>query len=249
MRTSVSQKDWEDFRATGRVPIGARSEIVESWRRSLTSKAHDLSRAPRLEDSALDELQRRSARLLGVAVPAIRKAGHLLSRSGRMILISDADGTVLDLTGDRATVEKGLEDHLHIGGRWREDDIGTNAIGTALRTNRPVQVFSSEHYCPAIQRWSCSATPLIDPVNGQTLGVVDVSWPADMLREDFDALSVTLGLQIESLLRQKNILERERLNEIAFLRRMRRGQAAIALFRPLRPPRPDDRRRAAVGGR
>ena len=43
----------------------------------------------------------------------MRKAGYLLSQSGRMILICDAQATVLDLTGDPATVDRGMENHLH----------------------------------------------------------------------------------------------------------------------------------------
>ena len=160
----------------------------------------------------------------------MRKAGYLLSQSGRMILICDAQATVLDLTGDPATVDRGMENHLHIGGRWREDDIGPNAIGTALRTGVPMQVLSSEHYCAEIQRWSCSATPVVDPVDGRVLGVIDVSWPAEMRREDTDALSAVLGLQIETQLRQLHMREHEKLNEIAHRRRLRRGTAPMALL-------------------
>ncbi len=230
MRASVTPKDWEDFRATGRLPRGARSEIMASWQRSHASTPPDRKRAPLLDDAALEAARRASARLLGIAGPAMHKAGHLLSQSGRMILISDAEGTVLDLTGDPAVVERGMENHLHLGGRWREDDIGTNAIGTALSTGRPVQVFSSEHFCAEIQRWSCSATPMVDPIDGRILGVIDVSWPAELLREDAEALSAMLSLQIESLLRQQNIYEHEKLNEIAHLRRLRRGQSAMLVL-------------------
>lgn len=230
MPSSVSKQDWENFRAIGRVPETARTEIIESWKRSSRVATAGLTRAPLLDDTQLNDARARAGRFMRAAQPATQKAGLLLNRSGNMILLCDPKGIVIDDVGDPSTLDMGRENHLHTGGRWLEDDIGTNAIGMALLTGLPVQVFRAEHFSEEIQRWSCSATPVCDPVTGRLVGVVDVSWPADQGRSDTGALSAMLGLQAETMLRQLVLVEREKLIEIASLRRLRRGNAPMALL-------------------
>ena len=57
---------------------------------------------------------------------------------------------------------------------WREDSAGTNALGTALATDQPVQVVEAEHYARKVQPWNCTAVP-IHAASGQVLGVLDVT--------------------------------------------------------------------------
>lgn len=230
MPNSVSKKDWEEFRALGRVPESARVEIVESWQRSSSVLHSRLKRAPLADDQQLQTARARARRFMQAARPAVQNAGSLLNRSGNMILLCDSQGMVIDQTGDPGTLEMGRENHLHAGGRWLEDDIGTNAIGMALRTGVSVQVFRAEHYFEEIQRWSCSATPVRDPVTGHVVGVIDLSWPADKLAADTGALSAMLGMQAETMLRQMLLNERERLIEIAGQRRVQRGNAPAAML-------------------
>lgn len=230
MPNSVSKQDWENFRAIGRVPETARAEIIESWQRSTRVAGAALKQAPLLDETQLHKARARAGRFMRAAHPATQKAGYLLNRSGNMILLCDPEGIVIDQVGDPSTLDMGRENHLHMGGRWLEDDIGTNAIGMALRTGLPVQVFRAEHFCEEIQRWSCSATPVCDPVTGHIAGVIDVSWPADSVRSDAGALSAMLGVQAETMLRQLLLAEREKLMEIANLRRLRRGSAPMAML-------------------
>ena len=60
------------------------------------------------------------------------------------------------------------------GGVWREDCAGTNALGTALATDQPMQVVGTEHYARKVQPWNCAAVPVHAP-SGQVLGVLDVT--------------------------------------------------------------------------
>ena len=52
---------------------------------------------------------------------------------------------------------------------------GTNAIGTALESGQPIQVFAAEHFCEALQSYVCSAAPIKDPVTKKTLGILDIT--------------------------------------------------------------------------
>ncbi|MER6503303.1 GAF domain-containing protein, partial [Streptomyces sp. NPDC001455] len=59
--------------------------------------------------------------------------------------------------------------------RWAESVAGTNAPGTALAVDRPVQVFAAEHFRRTVQQWTCAAAPLHDPRTGRVLGAVDIT--------------------------------------------------------------------------
>jgi hypothetical protein len=61
------------------------------------------------------------------------------------------------------------------GGRWDEHSVGTNALDLALRVDRPVTVYSAEHFSPFVHNWTCWAAPIHDPATGAQLGVVDLS--------------------------------------------------------------------------
>ena len=66
------------------------------------------------------------------------------------------------------------------GARWDEEHAGTNAPGTALRLDAPVTIKAAEHFVRPVQRWSCAAAPIHDPVTRRILGVVDVTGGDDI---------------------------------------------------------------------
>ena len=74
------------------------------------------------------------------------------------------------------------------GARWTEGAVGTNAIGTALAEDAPVQIFSAEHFVRTHHGWTCTACPVHDPRTGELLGVVDVSGPAETVHPTTVAL-------------------------------------------------------------
>lgn len=61
------------------------------------------------------------------------------------------------------------------GGRWDDESVGTNALDLANRLSEPAMVFSAEHYAPIVHNWVCWAAPVLDPVTGRQLGVIDLS--------------------------------------------------------------------------
>src|SRR4051795_9293312 len=61
------------------------------------------------------------------------------------------------------------------GARWDEAHAGTNAPGTALAVDHPLQIFATEHFSRSVQRWTCAAAPIHDPATGRLLGAIDVT--------------------------------------------------------------------------
>lgn len=230
MVASINKREWEEFMAIGRVPPSVREPVLQSWQRSASSGVSSLKSAPKLGESELAAHRREARRLRFGARTALQKAGYLLNHTGNMLLLCNNQGVVLDVAGDEITQARGRENHLHVGGRWDESSIGTNAIGTAIHLRRPIQVSSTEHYCEEIHRWNCAATPVTDPANGRLLGIVDISWPNDVEQVHASAFSATLALQIEADLGRHYAMERERLLTRLQTRRPRLGSDALLVL-------------------
>ncbi|MFD5830272.1 transcriptional regulator [Lentzea sp. NPDC060358] len=157
------------------VELGAaRPEIFESWRRSLAARVDpDRHEAPVVY--APDEVaDLRGTHPLAATVPLLR---HTLSLDDTIMIVTDTRGHILWCEGDNQVRHRAERVHLTEGSRWSEDAIGTNAMGTALVTGRPVTVHSREHLVRTCHGWTCAASPITDPHTGVVLGVVDVSGP------------------------------------------------------------------------
>lgn len=214
MTESIQKEDWERFCALGSVPSSIREIVLRSWQRSKEkSKIDALKCAPTVAQQELRDIRSRNTRLRDAARAALGRAGYMLEDSGAMLLLCDGRGTVMDVAGDPRIISRGEENHLHPGGRWQEEAIGTNAIGTALHLARPVSISGVEHFCEAIQRWSCAAAPVHDPVNGRLLGAVDISGPSDQNLRQASALAVSLAIQTEEALRSTGLQEHRLLIE------------------------------------
>ncbi|TQE20293.1 Fis family transcriptional regulator [Streptomyces ipomoeae] len=63
------------------------------------------------------------------------------------------------------------------GFSYAEEYVGTNGIGTAAEDGRTAHVFGSEHFSERLQRVSCAAAPIRNPISGRVVGLIDLtSW-------------------------------------------------------------------------
>ncbi|MCW3157423.1 GAF domain-containing protein [Micropruina sonneratiae] len=95
-----------------------------------------------------------------------------------LMVVTDADGIVLWRAGSRVVRRRADGVGFSDGALWTEQVVGTNAIGTALVEEAPVQLFSAEHYARTLHSWTCTADPVHDPRTGELLGVVNLSGDA-----------------------------------------------------------------------
>ncbi|CAM5609378.1 GAF domain-containing protein OS=Streptomyces fumanus OX=67302 GN=GCM10018772_40210 PE=4 SV=1 [Streptomyces fumanus] len=70
---------------------------------------------------------------------------------------------------------------FEVGADWREDIVGTNGVGTAAVTRRPVQVFAAERFVHTHATWTCAGAPDHRPARRAADGVVDVSGPLETM--------------------------------------------------------------------
>jgi sigma-54 dependent transcriptional regulator, acetoin dehydrogenase operon transcriptional activator AcoR len=116
----------------------------------------------------------RNRRLYQHAAPVMEVLFEQIVDTQSMIVLTDANGTILHSVGDDDFLARASKVALSPGVNWAEHSKGTNAIGTALFEERPTLVHASEHFMHANHFLTCSAVPIFDP-RGAILGVLDVS--------------------------------------------------------------------------
>jgi transcriptional regulator of acetoin/glycerol metabolism len=160
---------------TGVAPKVVRPVISDSWQRSVAAGVDPESPAPRVLDA-----RRTAAHLADHPIrPLLPRISALLSEalveSRYFVAFSDADGLLLWTDGSPEALRTAVAPRFLPGFLASEDSVGTNAIGTALALDQPVQVYSAEHFSRLLHGWTCAAAPIHDPETGEILGAIDLS--------------------------------------------------------------------------
>lgn len=188
-----------------------RDVIARSWERSSSAGVDPFSgMAPHaLSPEEAEELWRHSPLLVAESVVT-----HLLEEvrlEGQQVaIICDDVGNLLWIDGDRAVLEGAREINLDRGAQWSESAAGTNAMGTALALDHPIQVFSAEHFSTPVHGWTCSAAPIHDPETGRQIGVIDLSGELTTAHPHSLALVSTAARLVEGELATIRLRERSR---------------------------------------
>ncbi len=162
------------------LPLARPGEHVELIEQShLRCQALGLSRVGRpdfepLMRSDLGVARERNQRLFTHAAPVMELLFEQIVNTDSMIVLTDAQGTILHSVGDDEFLLRANKVALSPGVNWAEQSKGTNAIGTALFEERPTLVHGAEHFIRANDFLTCSAVPIFDP-RGNMLGVLDVT--------------------------------------------------------------------------
>jgi hypothetical protein len=120
----------------------------------------------------------REAHPQSAVVPLLhRTLTGVADEAAHVVLVTDAEGRILWRDGPAGLLAVADGVGLVPGTRWSEDAIGTNAMGTTLAVDAPVQIHSAEHLVVTYHAWTCVAAPVHDPDTGAILGAVDISGP------------------------------------------------------------------------
>ena len=248
-------KAWESFLNGEEPPIGAlRLAVDVSWQRCLEAKVDPRrSAGPQpVSEQDLYLLRERQRELLEASAPVMACAHDFLRETGTMMALADNHGTILTMEGDPPTMDSAEIIRLVPGADWSETRCGTNAIGTALAMGEPVQIHSAEHFCAGIKRWTCSATVVRHPADGEIVGVIDVSGLSSTYNRQTLALVVTTASRIESRLGMDDMERRFRLLDHAMGRWSSSARDALVLFdrrgRPIKANEHAQPAIAAAGG-
>jgi hypothetical protein len=192
--------------------ITPRSLVSESWRRSLAAHVDPDRRTPPVVfgDRELPDL--RAAHPLNEVMPLLHSTlVSIADEAMHVMLVTDADGTILWREGAAKLLHAADEVGLCAGTRWSEDAIGTNAMGTTLAVNAPVQIHSAEHLVRTYHAWTCAAAPVHDPDTGAILGAIDISGPLHTVHPAMVQLVSATAQLAENQLRVRLAIADERL--------------------------------------
>jgi GAF domain len=155
-------------------PTPIRSVVVDSWRRSAVAVSADSTAPIDLSDGDLEAY--RAAHPLARVLPIFRDLlGGLAEDGDHLMAVCDAHGRLLWVEGTTSMLRGAESMNFVPGARWDEAHAGTNAPGTALAVDHPLQIFATEHFSRPVQRWTCAAAPIHDPATGRLLGAIDVT--------------------------------------------------------------------------
>jgi len=199
---------WMKFVTTNEIDVQTVCpEILESWQRcqEMGVNPYNGKCNRMLESAELDEMLEKQKDLIEVARPFMANLYDFVRGSGFIVILTDQRGYVMDTFGDQDTLEDAKGLNFIKGASWTEDEVGTNAIGTALVLKRPLQVSGPEHFCRKHHVWTCSATPIFDQ-NGEVIGTIDLSGPSNGAHRHTLGMVVAAEIAIRNQMRiqQKN---------------------------------------------
>jgi transcriptional regulator of acetoin/glycerol metabolism len=171
-------------------------DVLSSWRRSRALQVHpDRVELPYVRDPDP------ATPLLAAATPILRRVADDLAEQAVSVILTSADGVVLDRVVSDPAIMRALDDvRLARGYSYAEEFVGTNGIGTTLETGAPTFIRGSEHYVGTLESLACAGSPIRDPITGRVLGAVDLTCWAHKSDPLLFVLAKSAGSQIEDRL-------------------------------------------------
>ena len=124
-----------------------------------------------------------------------------------IIVLTDNEGCILYIRGaEKITKSLNCMD-LKVGAYMDERSIGTNAMGTAIKENRCVQITAQEHYIEGLHSLTCSAAPIHNE-NGDIIGTLNLTGKSNMKHPH------TLGLVVFGVKAIENEIDKNKINDI-----------------------------------
>ena len=167
--------------AVNGMAAGVRDLVADSWLRSMAAGINvDASEPPITLDRGLLNDYRAGHPLSRIFPLLYDVLGKAAEECDSVMAVADEHGQLLWVCGRPAVLRRAEAISFVEGAQWDEEHAGTNAPGTALRLDAPVTIKAAEHFVRPVQRWSCAAAPIHDPVTRRILGVVDVTGGDDI---------------------------------------------------------------------
>ncbi len=191
------EQEWEFYHSKGNIPEKKRTEIISSWERCKSKGLSPLkSQSPVLfHDTSLQQLRENNDFLLKVAIPHLDNIFQVCSDVAWYIV--DKEGIMLDARANSKHWRIMETFQVIPGTDCSENASGTCAVGLSLKTGKPIQVFSAEHYFQVFHPYVDSAAPIRDPISNQIIGALQVVTEKNVIRGHDLYLIINQVKQIE----------------------------------------------------
>ncbi len=195
----IDKATWKEFILTGSSTREfIKQDVSASWSRCLEMGV-DPAHGKCFDIRPEKELGAEHHLLKGLIRDTQREIYTLIGGKGLLITICDRHGYLVNMSGDVKALLAADRLNFGPGANWSEKSVGTNAIGTALTTGRPMRVSGREHFCESHHGWICSAAPIFD-LNGDPIGCIDISGPKTADHTQALALAIEGSRAIENRL-------------------------------------------------
>jgi len=156
-----------------------------------------------------DKLQRKleeKRELIIAAEPFMNQLYDFVKGSNFFSILTDEEGCILSVIGDEDILSEAFSLKMIPGAYMDEGNIGTNAMGTALAEESPVQISGNEHFVKAYHRWTCSGSP-IRKFDGKIIGALDLTGYSENVHSHTLGMVVAAANAIEKMLHIKKYNE------------------------------------------
>ncbi len=183
------------FLRSGQVGPTVRDVVAQSWQRSSQAGVSPTGVEPRfVSEISESELNPRVRNVIGRAAAA-------LGEEPVSMIFADPAGNVLNRICTDPALARSLERvHLTPGFTYAEELVGTNGIGTALALRTPTLIVGSEHFAEPLMMFACAGAPVVHPIHGTLVGVLDLTCGAAASNELLLAYARSIAAQIEDAL-------------------------------------------------
>jgi len=172
--------------------------LLDSWRRSQAMRVH-----PDRLDLPFVRQPNTESRLAHAADPVLQSATQDVLFEAMSAILTSADGVVIERSVSESAFMTALDSvSLVPGYSYAEEFAGTNGIGTALETGRPVFIRGGEHFVGPLGELACAGAPIRDPITQRVVGVIDLTCGAGRSNPVMLPLVKSLGSQIEDRMRE-----------------------------------------------
>ena len=197
---------WNNFVVMKKDDVSGVNEVIlESWKRSRAKnidyeKVHPLPN----DREAVQNSKRKNHMLIDIAKPYMDDLYRIINNTNFMVTLLDRDGYILETIIHPKLVEKNKFSSLNLS----EGRIGTNAMGTCLYIDKPIQTYGEEHYHKLLHTYTTSAAPIHDH-EGNLIGVIGITGFADDVSLHTLGMATAVAYAIEN--RYKLFQEKQNL--------------------------------------
>lgn len=202
--TDPSVKD--GFHMNGLIASNLHPILANSWHRSRQFNINsNIDAAPVRTQFCLSELDQL---LLEVSLPYFKYFSDFFSKYESIIALSNKDGVIIHTeipTLYRKLTKLAEKHNFMIGADWAEKSVGTNSIGTAIAERKNIFLIGAEHFSYGWDPYTCAASPFFSHINGDVLGVVDITGLNNKLNPHALGLVAAITSLIEKEINQRMI--------------------------------------------
>lgn len=160
-----------------------------------------------LFDGELEKIQLENKELIEVSKLYIDMFFSSVMDNDFIIVLTDNNGCILYIKGAEEITDNLERVNLKVGACMNEQNIGTNAMGTAIKEDKCIQITANEHYIAGLKGLTCSAAPIHNH-SGEIIGTLNLTGRSNMKHPH------TLGLVVFGVKAIENELEKKKINDI-----------------------------------